>query len=726
VFLDVLDAVAHAHANLVVHRDIKPSNVLVDRQGRVRLLDFGIAKLLEADSAAGAATALTEEGGRALTPEYASPEQVTGGPITTASDVYSLGVLLYALLSGTHPVTADRRSPAELIRAIVDTDPRRLSDAAPDADLRRRLRGDLETIVAKALKKKPEERYASVTALADDLRRWLRHEPIGARRDSTLYRLGKFVRRNRAAVTLSAAIVAALLAGLAGTITQARRATRQAALAEDHRNRANRQAAEAAQQRDFALRQLSLAEEALDLNAFVLTDAAAAGKPLAAHDLLSRAEEVAEREHAPTENHVAMLLSLGHQYLHQNENESARRLFSHAYEVASALPDRSVRGRAGCELAGVIVYFGETERAQALLSAARGDIPETPQYALYRARCLLTASDVARWRGDVDAAIRNTESARELLKRSTVAASALEISAALSLGESYRLAGRMHDARLACEDASARLEKLGRSETSTAGTLYNNWGLVLFGLGRPLEAERQLRRAVRLDGELEARPMLLNNLARTLRELRRLEEASLYAERALARARAAGDRNIVGQSLMALAGIYRERGDLVRAAAAQAELDATLPKLVPGGHVAFASLAMEHALLAAARGDLDGALSAANRAVAIADASKQRAEYLPRLLMRRSELELAARRNTEARSDAERALEMARTVAEPGASSAGVGRAQLTLARALRAEEKSAEARAAAASALAQLGPALGEDHPETREARRVSEGPPP
>jgi tetratricopeptide (TPR) repeat protein len=595
-----------------------------------------------------------------------------------------------------------------------------------DDDLRRRLRGDLETVVAKALKKRPQERYASVTAFADDLRRWLRHEPIGARPDTALYRLGKFVRRNRAAVLLSAAIIVALLAGLAGTITQARRASRQAALAEDQRLRADRQARMAAEQRDFALRQLSLAEEALDLNAFVLTDAAATGKPVAADDLLSRAEEVAEKEHSQTENHVAMILSLGHQYLHQNENENARRLFSHAYEVATALPDRTVRARAACELAGVVVYFGETERAEGLLRSARDDIPETPQYALHRARCFLTASDVARWRGDVDGAIRNSETARDLLKQSTVAANALQISLALSLAESYRLAGRMHDARLTCEDASSLLERLGRSETSTAGTLYNNWGLVLFALGRPLEAERLLRRAVRLGGELEARPMLLNNLARTLRELRRLDEATLYAERALTRARAAGDRNIVGQALMALAGIYRERGELARAAAAQAELDASLPKLVPSGHVAFASLEMEHALLAAARGDIDRALSSANRAVTIADSSKQRIEYLPRLLMRRSELEVTAKSAAEARSDAQRALDMARTVAEPGGSSATVGRANLTLARALRAEDRVAEARAAAASAVGQLEPTLGEDHPDTREARRLSEAAPP
>ena len=161
----MLSAVAHAHANLIVHRDIKPSNVLVDTDGRAKLLDFGIAKLLEAEGGTGEATALTRDGGRALTPEYAAPEQLAGGVITTATDVYALGTLLYVLLAGKHPAEAALGSTAALVKAVVDTEPRRLSEASP-ARLRRALEGDLDTIVAKALKKDPAQRYASVTAFA--------------------------------------------------------------------------------------------------------------------------------------------------------------------------------------------------------------------------------------------------------------------------------------------------------------------------------------------------------------------------------------------------------------------------------------------------------------------------------------------------------------------------------------------------------------------------------
>jgi tetratricopeptide (TPR) repeat protein len=212
LFLLVLDAVAHAHANLIVHRDIKPSNVFVRHDGELKLLDFGIATLL-ADEVAGAAALPTRDGGVAMTLQYAAPEQLTGGAVTTATDLYSLGVLLYLLVTGQHPTADARRSAADFVRAIVDAEPKRASDAAPD-QARRQLRGDLDTILAKSLKKDPAERYASVTALADDLRRYLRHEPISARPDSILYRGAKFVRRNRVAVALATAAVVALAVGL--------------------------------------------------------------------------------------------------------------------------------------------------------------------------------------------------------------------------------------------------------------------------------------------------------------------------------------------------------------------------------------------------------------------------------------------------------------------------------------------------------------------------------
>jgi serine/threonine protein kinase len=231
--LDVLGAVAHAHANLIVHRDIKPHNVVVRSDGQVKLLDFGIAKLLEDEGSGGAATQLTRDAGGALTPEYAAPEQVTNQPVTTATDVYGLGVLLYVLLTGQHPAGPESHSTADLVKAIVEIEPERPSDivvsarigaearranaverASTPEKLRRLLRGDLDTIVGKALKKNPHERYASASALADDLRRHLNHAPVLARPDTLAYRAGKFLRRYWLPVSAGALVIASLSAGL--------------------------------------------------------------------------------------------------------------------------------------------------------------------------------------------------------------------------------------------------------------------------------------------------------------------------------------------------------------------------------------------------------------------------------------------------------------------------------------------------------------------------------
>jgi serine/threonine-protein kinase len=195
LFNSVLAAVAHAHSHLVVHRDIKPNNIYVTADGQVKLLDFGIAKLLQVEPDN---PPITAEGLRVLTPQYAAPEQLNGGPVTTATDIYALGVLLYHLLTGQHP--ADRGTSL----------PR----------LRRELQGDLESIVSRTLRKNPSERYQTVMSLADDLRRYLAREPIAAKPDSLTRLYLKFVHRNRRAVTIGLLVLLSVASGMTGAIVQ--------------------------------------------------------------------------------------------------------------------------------------------------------------------------------------------------------------------------------------------------------------------------------------------------------------------------------------------------------------------------------------------------------------------------------------------------------------------------------------------------------------------------
>ena len=747
LFLDVLAAVAHAHANLIVHRDIKPSNVLVGTDGQVKLLDFGIAKLLEGEEPSGEATALTRDGGRVLTPEYAAPEQVTGGPITTATDVYSLGVLLYVILGGRHPAESALPSPVDLLKAIVDTEPEHLSDVvndtrsrSPDAlaktaalrattpdGLHRILKGDLDTIVAKALKKSPDERYASVTALADDIRRYLDHDPISARPDSLAYRAAKFVRRHRAAVALAGLAGLAVAAGLAGTVTQAQRATRLATVAEAQRKRADAEARVANTQRDFALRQLSRAESLNDLNNFLLSDAAPLGKPFTVGDLMARAERIVDRETAGSgENRVELLTAIGNQYELHDQEGKARELLGRAYELSRTVSDRSVRAKSAAALAGAIALAGEFQRAEALIQEALNQLGDAPEYVLNRVYVLLRGSYVAREGGDASLAVERALTAQRLLKESGQGSPLADLSVSMDLAEAYRMAGRNRESAAAFQEAFAKLSALGRDDTERAGTLLNNWGLAVQALGRPLEAERLFRRAMAI-GSADAAdrgvsPMLLNNLARVLVELDRLPEARRFAERACAKAREAQDEIVVNQALSVRLGVSIEQHDFTRAAGVLAELESRWRRMMPATHIAFAILPMYRAQIASGRGDHSTAVAEADRAIALTESNSQRLDYLPRFLLRRAELNLAAGRFDEARADAERARAMEQQTAPSDEYSSSIGRSHLTTGRALQAQGRIEEARAAGAAALRQLEPTLGADHPKTRAARRLAD----
>lgn len=209
LFRGVCAAVEHAHRSLVVHRDIKPGNILVTEDGTPKLLDFGIAKLLQPEDEGIAYTALTAPAERPRTPEYASPEQINGGAITTSTDLYALGIVLYELLAGRHPFANFRSEVRALERATCETEPARPSAAG--SEWTSQLKGDLDSIVLKAIRKEPEQRYASVEQVSEDLGRYLDGFPVAARRGTRRYRAGKFIRRHRFAVAAATAFVLVLM-----------------------------------------------------------------------------------------------------------------------------------------------------------------------------------------------------------------------------------------------------------------------------------------------------------------------------------------------------------------------------------------------------------------------------------------------------------------------------------------------------------------------------------
>jgi len=735
LFLDVLAAVAHSHANLIVHRDIKPMNVLVATGGVVKLLDFGIAKLLEDGALVAEAAELTSAGGRALTPQYAAPEQLLGEPVTTATDVYALGLLLYLLLGGQHPVTPDARSTAELVKTVIDTPAPRLSAAVVSTRslphdallanavsrsttperLQRLLRGDLDNIVAKALKKSPAERYGTVSAFADDIRRYLFDEPISARADSIAYRTAKFVRRNRVPVAAAALTVVAIVAGVVGTITEAKRAANEA-------RRAEHEAQQAHHERDRAVHELAHAEATDEFLGFLLQEGAE--KPFTTSQLLLRGEQLIDRQFASDPDlRARLLLTLANLYVDAMEANKAEALLLRAQASANAVADPQLQSQVDCSLAA---HFGDTssfDRAMSLFDSAIARLQAQPELDLaVLAQCLTARSMIHMLRGDADAALTDAQAALADLASPRPGQRSLAVTAYSALADARSMRGELALAVTEYQRAIDALAAMGRGHTLQAVGLLNGLGLRLSRAGQTLRAAAAYAQGIAIAREIataDVGPGIETNYGKLLVDLGRAREAMPLFERALASAMERGHARAIALASLLGASAWCAEGDLARCEALLARARPQLEATLPPQHGTLGTLHMEEARLALARHDLTTAREHLLRALSIFEARK---EWNPNRLrtmslLARTELQLGDR--AAAADVAIRAVALARAALGGFAQSAWLGDTLLAQAEVQYALGDDA-ARATLAEALAQLRATTGEDGPATREAKTL------
>jgi len=446
--LQVLEAVSNAHANLIVHRDIKPSNILVTAGGTVKLLDFGIAKLLEGGEP-GERTALTGDGS-AFTPDYAAPEQITGEAVTTATDVYACGVLLYLLLSGRHPTGPRGDTPADVVRGVLEVEPTRLGV------------GDLDTVLAKALRKTPAERYQTATAFADDLRHYLHQEPVSARPDSLVYRARKFVRRNRAGVAVAAGVAAVLLAATIFSIRQMQNARRQ---------------------RDVAIRAARRAAAMSEVQGVLASDARApTGQQLPYADRIAQAEQVLKRQFRSEPWLVAeLMVDLAGRFKTTSDNQALLGMLARARNVARDAKLPAQVALADCVRSSAFWFNDSLDSARVELNQAKASLAQAGDAAddEIKAACFEAEGKLLQATGNGDSGVVLLRRAVSLLGDS--GASAANMMGSLS--EVLRLSGRTREAIPIHQRLLAGLEARGYGDTEDFTVLVSVLERALADLG---------------------------------------------------------------------------------------------------------------------------------------------------------------------------------------------------------------------------------------------------
>lgn len=711
LLLQVAEAVAFAHSRLVLHRDLKPSNILVTAPGQVRLLDFGVAKLMAGDSTE--ETELTRASGRAFTVDYASPEQLRGEALGTPSDIYSLGVVAFEVLTGTRPwrVTGLPKdaSAAQRAEAIAKQEAPLASAAVQDTALSQRLRGDLDAILNQALKKRAAERYVSVDALAQDWRRHLEGQRVLARPDGWLYRVSRLARRYRVPMTVAIVGAAILALGIGAGATALVIAALVAGIGV-----ASWQARSAALARDQALRTVERAEAVTGFLNTLLTDAARGGQAFTAQQLLQRSEQLIEREFpGGGEVHAVVLSMIGTTLQTLGNPAEAIRLHERAVAAGRASEDASLRDSLQANWALSIGWAGRVDEARSALLEILSHRSITAERRAEAHHYLAALCNSVQ---DASAALHHAEEAIRCLRACKRPSRKLEASMLASLGAACSLNRRMAEADRHFAAAFACLEALGQARSAQGVTMLNNWAVINERAGDAQRALWLADRALSFGADETARsPYIVINRARALEGIGRLPDAEAGYLEGLALARKCGAQPAIAAAQVGLVSLALHNGQMEQATALLADMGSS--DALQREHPNRVAQILVEGRLAALRGDTETARSRFTEAIGAEPP-------LPTTVMgliARAELHLQQGRSEAGLADGRKALALAIELQGGKPHSFRTGLAAVLVARAQSSLQLASSE--SAQLALAQLEPIVDGLHPALALARAATQG---